>query len=440
MRLTLPAVFLFAALAPAAPVPVDRAAEQKVLEALWKDLETYGPAERTRAVFALLDHPRAVEFLASKMPPLNTSADQLKAWLKDLNSDDEKVWKPAFEELRYHDPRTELTLAEQIEQATTDVGRVRLVGIWQGEFPHLAPDIARTELRLTPGEASDRKVTFLRYCRQRGRNGLVGDGYEVWVGPVDEIAPPRWRQAAIAAHVLRHIDTKASRAVLERLATGHKDALPTRTAVGLLKPSAPVEFKKGWDGLLSGEPIPATEWAVSLRDRPDDVKKLATVLPAIKATADDVKGWLKALNDNDPKVWKPAFEKLLTFRPLLALPIETQCELMTTDHGRAALFHLTRFAPNVPDAIDVQEGSSLAIVNSRVELSYLSGGRVQIESARIESLGEMTPIHWQRVRLAILVLERVGTADAKAVLKQLADGHPDILPTKEAKAALERLK
>jgi hypothetical protein len=37
------------------------------------------------------------------------------------------------------------------------------------------------------------------------------------------------------------------------------------------------------------------------------------------------------------------------------------------------------------------------------------------------------------------VLERVGTPDAKAALKQLADGHPDILPTKEAKAALERL-
>jgi TolA-binding protein len=34
----------------------------------------------------------------------------------------------------------------------------------------------------------------------------------------------------------------------------------------------------------------------------------------------------------------------------------------------------------------------------------------------------------------------VKSDDAKAVLKQLADGHPDILPTKEAKAALERLK
>jgi TolA-binding protein len=48
--------------------------------------------------------------------------------------------------------------------------------------------------------------------------------------------------------------------------------------------------------------------------------------------------------------------------------------------------------------------------------------------------------HWQRARIAILALELVGTADAKAVLKQLADGHPDILPTKEAKAALARLK
>ncbi len=446
MRLALPITLLLAAtLAPAAPVPVDKVAERHQLEALWKDLETYDPVVRTKAVFALLDHPRAGAFLASKVPPLDASADQLKAWLKDLNSDDDKVWKPAYEELRYHDPRTELTLAEQIELASTDAGRVRLVGIWQGELPDLSPDITRTELRLTPGEGSGRKVTFMRFCRPRGRNGLVGDGYEVWAGPVAEIEPTRWRQAAIAAHVLRRIDTKASRAVLERLAAGHKDALPTRTAVGLLKATAApassdAEFKKGWDGLLSGEPIPATVWALSLRERPDDVKRMAAVLPAIQAAPDDVKGWLKALDDTDPKVWKPAFEKLLYFRPLLAVPTDTQCKLVTTDHGRAALFHLTRFAAGVPDKLEVTEGTTLFMVYGRMELRYPSGGRGEYDSTAVEPLDQMTTTHWQRARLAVVVLERVKTADAKAVLKQLADGHPDILPTKEAKAALDRLK
>lgn len=445
MRFVLPLTLLLATLASAAPVPVDKAAEKQQLEALWKDLETYDPVVRTRAVFALLDHPRAVEFLASKMQPLNASANQLKAWLKDLNSDEEKLWKPAFEELRYNDPRTGLTLPEQIELATTDAGRVRLVGLWRGELATLGSDVDRTQLFLTPGEASGQKVTFLQVYRPRVPNGARVDSSEVWAGPVADIAPTRWRQVAIAAPILRRIDTKASRTVLDRLATGHKDALPTRTAVGLLKATAApassdAEFRKGWDGLLSGEPIPATQWALSLGDRPDNVKRMAGVLPAIKAAPDDVKGWLKALDDKDPKVWKPAFEKMLYFRPLLAVPIDAQCKMVATDHGRSALFHLTRWAPNVPDKIDVREGSTLNIVDGRVELHYPDGRRGEIESVPVAPLEQMTPTLWQRARLAVVVLERVGTLDAVTALKQLADGHPDILPTKEAKAALERLK
>ena len=45
----------------------------------------------------------------------------------------------------------------------------------------------------------------------------------------------------------------------------------------------------------------------------------------------------------------------------------------------------------------------------------------------------------QRTR-AVVILERIGTPDAVAVLKDLATGHADAEPTVEAKAALERLK
>lgn len=441
MRWTLPYLLVVVSLVPAAPVPVDKAAEKQQLESLWKDLETYDPVVRTRAVFALLDHPRAVEFLASKMPPLDTSADQLKAWVKDLDSVDEKVWKPAFNKLRYHDPRTGLTIRGQIELVTTLDGRRRLLDLWN--FPPGVIPEGTYQIDII-GRRLGREVTVAYQFRTSiGGQGVSSAGWEV--PPVQAIELTEWRQAAIAAHVLSRADTKPSRKVLIELATGHKDALPTRTAVGLLKAtvaptSSDAEFRKGWDGLLSGEPIPATQWALSLSDRPDDVKRMAGVLPAIKAAPDDVKGWLKTLDDKDPKVWKPAFEKLLYFRPLLAVPIDTQCKLVTTDHGRTALFHLTRWAPNVPDKIDVKEGNTLGIVEGRVELHYLSGGISETESTAVGSLETMTPIHWQRARLAIVALERVGTPDAVTALKQLADGHPDILPTKEAKAALERLK
>jgi RNA polymerase sigma factor (sigma-70 family) len=46
---------------------------------------------------------------------------------------------------------------------------------------------------------------------------------------------------------------------------------------------------------------------------------------------------------------------------------------------------------------------------------------------------------WLRAKRAIMVLEHIATPEARDLLKALADGEPDALPTKEAKAALERL-
>ncbi len=49
---------------------------------------------------------------------------------------------------------------------------------------------------------------------------------------------------------------------------------------------------------------------------------------------------------------------------------------------------------------------------------------------RVEPLAEIDPPQWHRARAAIAALQHIPTGDAKVVLKQLADGHPDILPTK----------
>jgi RNA polymerase sigma factor (sigma-70 family) len=46
---------------------------------------------------------------------------------------------------------------------------------------------------------------------------------------------------------------------------------------------------------------------------------------------------------------------------------------------------------------------------------------------------------WLRAARAIVVLEAIATPEARHVLQALSDGEPDALPTKEAKAALERL-
>jgi hypothetical protein len=237
----------------------------------------------------------------------------------------------------------------------------------------------------------------------------------------------------------------ASRTALDRLADGHPDALPTRTAVAARRarftPPYTQRFEPMWPKLLDPDPVESTRWAFSLADRPELVRGLRAKLPPIRATKEQMAAWLDALNDDDVKVWQPAYEKLLYFRPTLALSFDEQCELMTTEHGQMALCEMWCFDDRVPDRVGgrhVGGGTGEAWeLRQWVSIDRL---RDLTRKKQLDPTDQTRHRHWQRARIAILALEHAGTPDAKAVLKQLADGHPDILPTKEAKAALERLK
>jgi hypothetical protein len=46
---------------------------------------------------------------------------------------------------------------------------------------------------------------------------------------------------------------------------------------------------------------------------------------------------------------------------------------------------------------------------------------------------------WTQLIRAVVVLERIGTPEALELLKEMATGHPDALPTRTAKEAVEKL-
>ena len=94
-----------------APVPaIEPAALKKEQEAAWADLAT---EEKTasRALLKLSNRPvETVTFLKSKMKPLMIDEAAVKKLIADLASEDDKVWKPAFETFEYFDPRLAKTL------------------------------------------------------------------------------------------------------------------------------------------------------------------------------------------------------------------------------------------------------------------------------------------------------------------------------------------
>src|SRR5258708_2351169 len=80
------------------PVKAAPGAEEKQFEAWWDNLEDE-ESVASRALLSLSARPKeAVAFLKARMKPLKIDNDAVFAMLDRLASDDDSVWKPAFEE------------------------------------------------------------------------------------------------------------------------------------------------------------------------------------------------------------------------------------------------------------------------------------------------------------------------------------------------------
>ena len=98
--------------------PAVLASDERRLETLWADLEK-GETEATRALLNLSDVPdETVGFLKRKLTPLKLSSVQARTLLLKLGNDNEAVWKPAFEELEYFDPRLAFDLKILMDRYT----------------------------------------------------------------------------------------------------------------------------------------------------------------------------------------------------------------------------------------------------------------------------------------------------------------------------------
>jgi hypothetical protein len=87
-------------------------ANQRQMESWWVDLEK-DDVKASRALLNLYEiSDRAIPFLKDKLKPLKIGSGRVKTLLLKLNSADECLWKSAFEELEYFDPRLAIELTE----------------------------------------------------------------------------------------------------------------------------------------------------------------------------------------------------------------------------------------------------------------------------------------------------------------------------------------
>ncbi|AMV25792.1 hypothetical protein VT84_15450 [Gemmata sp. SH-PL17] len=210
----------------AAPVPNDPAAVRKLLDAQWADLEK-GEPDASKALLALAGRPKdAVPYLREHLKPLKLTKERVQQLLTDLGSDKEAVWKGAFYELEYQDPRLAIELVDLMDQVTEAPARQRLVTVLSGRsLEYLDKYLMNKAVTLRPlgkGEGYNFQAEGSWWAEHKVDRLNVGE----FVG-----CPKRkWTRAVRAISLLEFFGTPDAVATLKELAAGHPDAQPTKMA------------------------------------------------------------------------------------------------------------------------------------------------------------------------------------------------------------------
>lgn len=209
-----------------APVPaLDAAALKKEQDACWVDL---AKEEKTaaRALLKFSNRPKeTVSYFKATMKPLIIEEEAVKKRIADLASDDEKVWKPAFETFEYFDPRLAVGLQAAFDASTPGSGRQRLVAV-MGDAKADQYDGKNVQLRSTGDDSFNFFADNSSWWAECKVSRLAGAGWN---------NKRQWTRAERAIVLLEHIGTPDAIAVLKSMATGHAEAAPTKTAKEALK-------------------------------------------------------------------------------------------------------------------------------------------------------------------------------------------------------------
>jgi hypothetical protein len=205
--------------------------DQAQMQTAWEDLAKTEPF-CSKALLDMSAKPdAAVAFLKENLKPLKLERSELDQLLKDLGSDDEKVWKTAFEKMKYLDPRLAATLDELVEAAPEQPAHNRLIALLAGQDPEKYKD---KELLLR-----QRSGDYAYFQVPMGNQSWTTWSVCLKVSQLDTTngysQKKPWQRADRAVVLLQHIATPAAIAVLKDMATGNPDALPTKIATFAVK-------------------------------------------------------------------------------------------------------------------------------------------------------------------------------------------------------------
>lgn len=197
-----------------------------------------------------------------------------------------------------------------------------------------------------------------------------------------------------------------------------------------------------WADLASADDAKVTLAILKLGATPQQTMAfIKDKLGPVKADAERVAKLIAQLDDNDFTTRQRAADELEYLGKFIQADLEKTLKGNASAETKQRIQQLINKLPKPIQAKEMppqaQPGvNRVAVINGRV---IING--VEVNAQPVAPVTPQGPsMTWVRAVRAIAVLEHIGTPEARQIIQAISKGEADALPTKEARAALDRLK
>lgn len=199
------------------------------LDARWADLGSTDEGKATRALLALAATPKeTTAFFKENLKPVKVDAKRVAQLLKALDSDTFVVRTQASVELEYFGKYIKAELEAAMKDSMKAETKMRLQQLLE-KIP------SEKKVEPMPPPAKGRPGGNVSIINRNGQITVLIDGQPIDFSKMTPPPPPpgppqQWIRAVRAVTILEHLATPEARTLLETMANGERDALPTAAA------------------------------------------------------------------------------------------------------------------------------------------------------------------------------------------------------------------